>query len=232
MATYARFFKSERDEAVMSRLEGKVSFPERGWAPKPGETYEVEIIGQSRSGKAQFLRKVAGPFYSVEGGQRQYGWYNTVALGKPDVEFQSGFSMGSSYYTAIWTSFDYAEALSRVDEVRRRDQEAQAEKGRKVEEESRRREEVIAAFHLRRAEEPEISALAAEIVAHDERVFGGDFVVSFEASYHGLSIKVTRPGQRGLYSFAYLKSYSNCLMGEWDGKKYRFPHTWPPYDES
>lgn len=129
---YARFFKSERDGAAMARLDGKVSFPERGWAPKVGETYEVEIVGQSKSGKAQFLRRIAGPFYSVEGGQRQYGWYNTTALGEPDVEFQSGFSMGSAYYTAVWTRYSYEEALRLYRAVRDADTEKKAAEARRL----------------------------------------------------------------------------------------------------
>ncbi|MEK7595467.1 MAG: hypothetical protein AAB443_02675 [Patescibacteria group bacterium] len=113
---FATFFKGH--DGVIARIEGKVSFPERGWAPKVGETYQVKIVGQSKSGKAQFLRKVTGPYYAVEGAQRQYGWYSTGALGKPDIEFQSGFSGGSAYYTAIWTKIPYAEAKQCVDKVR------------------------------------------------------------------------------------------------------------------
>lgn len=228
---FARFFKGEKDGSVMARLEGLVSFPERGWVPKPGETYEVEIVGRSKSGKAQFLRRIAGPFYAVEGSQRQYGWYNTSALGSPDVEFQSGFSRGSSYYTAVWTSMSHAEALRRVGEVRRKDEEAEAEKARLQEERGKRREAQLAAFHLARAQEPEILALINGMLADAGERFrdypGEPFSAKLEATWAGLSITIVRYGTSGAYDNLYLQSYSNCLTGEWRRKKYTFPHKLP-----
>ena len=214
-------FKMGRDD-VMARIDGKVSFPERGWAPKAGETYEVAIVGQSKSGKAQFLRRIAGPFYAVEGAQRQYGWYNTTALGKPDIEFQSGFSMGSAYYTAVWTEIPYAEALRRVDEVRSKDQEAKAEEARLQEEESSRRKNAVSIFYLERSRDPEVSALIEEMMAEDKERYGGDFVPHIEGTPYGLAVTITRPVEGGKYSSIFLKGYNNCMIGERRGKEYRF----------
>ena len=52
-------FESGRNNSIMTRIDGVVSFPERnGKQPKPGEVWEVEIIGQNSTGKVNFLRMV------------------------------------------------------------------------------------------------------------------------------------------------------------------------------
>ena len=52
-------FESGRNNSVMTKIDGVVSFPERnGKQPKPGEVWEVEITGQNATGKVNFLRCV------------------------------------------------------------------------------------------------------------------------------------------------------------------------------
>ncbi len=130
MATlFATFKKGDRDSIVLSWIDGKVSFPERGWFPKAGETYEVEIVGQSKSGKVNFVRCVGGPYYAVEATQRRYGAFNATMLGEPYAEFNSGFAGGHTYTTAVW-KVSPAEATSRLSVLRRLDEWADSKEVR------------------------------------------------------------------------------------------------------
>ena len=52
-------FEAGRNNSIMTRIDGVVSFPERnGKQPKTGEVWEVEIIGKNSTGKVNFLRIV------------------------------------------------------------------------------------------------------------------------------------------------------------------------------
>lgn len=61
MKTFVKFNES-RDGKAMSHVDGKVAFPERGGPnPRPGEVWEVQTSGESRNGRAVFLKLVNGP---------------------------------------------------------------------------------------------------------------------------------------------------------------------------
>lgn len=51
------FFKGKNSSDVLTRIEGKVSFPNRnGVQPKENEIWDIEILGQNKTGKVNFLK--------------------------------------------------------------------------------------------------------------------------------------------------------------------------------
>lgn len=52
----------EGKNSVLTKIDGKISFPDRkGPQPSGGEIWEVEISGQNRKGTVNFLNLVNGP---------------------------------------------------------------------------------------------------------------------------------------------------------------------------
>ena len=52
-------FESGRNNSVMAKVDGVISFPERrGPQPQAGEVWEVEVAGQNATGRVNFLRMV------------------------------------------------------------------------------------------------------------------------------------------------------------------------------